>query len=202
MQEQHLIATILLVATVAAIRSQDAEWLMESSVRSAHIQTQIEAREHRWARKAALRVLPALLLPALGSDTDSLNFSSSTPDPPGCDLTESSMPSRGSDLAELSSGSQKMVSLNCMTVAVVRLAVLERMNAIAGPRAAFNLLRQLGVACDRACEQFHGWRLRTLEDGMVLGFGVNSNGKNPNSAKPTLNAVRACAFILREMSRI
>jgi len=68
----------------------------------------------------------------------------------------------------------RMRHLDGIALVAVRLSQLSSTGSIAGPRAVYSQLRGLGKAADRACLKFGGRRIRLLDDGVLLGFGVDS----------------------------
>jgi len=68
----------------------------------------------------------------------------------------------------------RMKYIGDVALVVVRLSHLSAIGSITGPRSVYSQLRGLGKAADSACLKFGGRRIRMLDDGVLLGFGVES----------------------------
>jgi len=91
-------------------------------------------------------------------------------------------------------------SMDWVAIVVVRLAVMTKLYPVVGPRVIFSLLRRLGKATDRACVALGGRRLRMLEDGAILGFGLKSIDSPNGPSEDVQNALRASESILRDLA--
>jgi len=66
----------------------------------------------------------------------------------------------------------RILHVNDVALVAIRLSGLSLVGPIAGPRAIYSQLRGLGKTVEGVCQQVGGRRVRLLDDGLILGFGL------------------------------
>jgi len=68
-----------------------------------------------------------------------------------------------------------MVSFARIAIVVIRFASMRSLGHVLGPRVLFSLIRRLGKVTDKFYGTEGGRRLRTWNDGMMVGFGIDQD---------------------------